>query len=951
MRERNSRMDNEKERNNKVISVDQLSTNGIIYEEVNWFKHSIFSDVYSNACKLVENIVKENDKLQNDIKMNGPGIRREIQNTISFIGRRGTGKTSAMLSFYNALMCYSPSLNYRDERNIEFESNFMKEVEFKGINCIDIAALEESEDIFVLVLANMLNEVLSTAKNGAVSLHEYDNRSLLQKFEKIYDDFTTLKMVSQNVENGYSSLECLKNIGNSQNVRKQFEELVEAYLKFLDNEREIGRKSKKFLVITIDDLDMYQRKDYSLDNKSVNYGSYEVMRSIQQYLSVPNVIVLAAYNHIYLYDQCLEYFIGHNLNSEQDSNIKQIGLRQNIYRNKELASQFMEKVFGTYARIYMPSWKKRDFDNENIIKIDIDTEKGKSILKLFKERKREENIITIKKFVFLLLEQKTGIYFDCHGLKKHFFEPDTFRSLYNTANFLMFMEDCYDLESGKRKFDYDKCINNMKKIKEDFFFRFAQEKLTSIYERELFEDWQAQVISRRGQAIVTMMSKNTVRLGKEEKNMLYQVRRMNQSIPKELENINIQYSLAELVHSIYHMTRGEFNQLYTRELVICILFSYTLQLTDEYQHYRSVIENFSQEDYIECFECDGNNAPKSVWKQYEKIQKKLKVFEDVIGNTVCGKWTQYYFPDVKIGNEENVVSDSYILGYSEIKRNESTKVILKSFTIKNLKEQLNDIKNGKVTGFLKSMYQILFIAMTRSDTLAWIKKENVECEIEGSALEKVSLSDEIEEKNDEEIHLVFKIKGIRDDNKRAIDLSGCFRYTICYHKLLKQLKSLLLSAIKDKKDELSEEKSAIYKEMIKESFNQIWKQYYEWEQNYGNMMLPIYSLDITYNIIKRVFLECKDENLSPIIIANVDTSDEFLQEYKKMLLRFYKHLKEIDDYYCVNGDGFSNVFLKCPFISMIDQLMKDQGSCEVINQYIYSIIQEFEVNKKAQDTV
>lgn len=514
------------------------------------------------------------------------------------------------------------------------------------------------------------------------------------------------------------------------------------------------------------------------------------------------------------------------------------------------------------------------------------------------------------------------------------------------------MEDCYDLESGKRKFNYDKCINNMKKIKEDFFFRFAQEKLTSIYERELFEDWQAQVVSRRGQAIVTMMSKNTVRLGKEEKNILYQTGRLDQSIPKELKNINIQYSLAELVHSIYHMTRGEFNQLYTRELVICILFSYTLQLTDEYQHYRSMIENFSEEDYMECFESDENSgqrlSERYIQKQYGKIQKKLKLFGDVIGNTVCGKWTQYYFPDVKIGSEGNVVSDNHIFGYREIKKNEPTKVILKSFEIEDLKKQLDDIKNGEITEFLKSMYQILFIAMTRSDTLAWIKKENVECEIEGSALEKVSLSDEKEEENNRKIHLVFKIKGIRDDNKRAIDLSGCFRYTICYHRLLKQLKSLLLSAIEDKKDELLEEKSNIYKEMIKESFNQIWKQYYEWEQNYGNMMLPIYSLDITYNIIKRVFLECKDENLAPIMIANIDTSNVFLQAYKKMLLKFYNHLKEIDDYYCVNGDGFSEVFLKCPFISMIDQLMEDKGSCEVINQYIYSILQDFEMDRKVQ---
>lgn len=935
----------------KIILIEQLNTNGIVYESVNRFNNSIFSDVYYKATRLVETIVEKNDKFKNSIKMSSQNVRREIPNVISFIGRRGTGKTSSMLSFYEALINYSVDLKYKDKKILEFKEPFMESVKFEGIDCIDVAAMEDAEDIFILVLANMLNQVLNISKNQSVTLQEYSNRSLLQKFEKIYEDFMALKAIRNNENEGYSSFERLKNIASSQKVRSEFEDLVKTYLQTInEDETEFVRK-KRFLIIVIDDLDMYQKKSCDTNENGINYGCYEIMRSIQQYLSVPNVIVLVAYNHTHLYDQCLEYF-----NYETSVDLAQIGVQENLYRNKELASQFMEKVFEVNARLYMPSWRKRDFDNENIIKIDINTKDENEILQSFYTKSREDKIITIKKFVLMLLGEKTGIYFDCQGLKKHFFEPDTFRSLYNTANFLMDMECCYNLVREKRELKYDICRDNIRQIKEDFSFHFAQEKLTDIHEKKLFDEWQMQVIDRRGSEIVNILKKTTVALGKAEKKKLWNLQgnTKNSVLPYELNNQNVKYSLAELVHSIYHMTRDEV--YYTKELVACILFSFTLQLTDLYQCYRKEIKEISQNDY---FLYDLENEKNYL---YRNIQSKLDVFKNFIGNSVCGKWTQYYFPEIRIDYTGSIPADASIIGYREIK-SLLFSVNYRYLEIAELRNQLNCIRNNedenqKESKFLKVIYQILFIAMTQTDMLYW-KKENIKCKITPPTPRTFNLTGE-EKRVEKEFDISFEITRVFEENTGAIDLTGCFKYTIFYNELLKKIENLLLDAVDNIEINDNDDSSLklvqikdgipICKELIKACFEKIWKEYYEWEIEYGNMMLPIYNLDITYNIIKRVFIECKRENLSEILIDNSSKSNIFLEEYEKMLMRFRKYLKEIDKYYCIEMDGFSATFEKSPFINMFNNLKDDKESCGVINRYIYSIAQDIVDNKKVMKT-
>lgn len=82
-------------------------------------------------------------------------------NIITFVGRRGTGKSSAMQSFMHALLnnTKNPEREAR-EYTIYDNSRNPKPVQFIGIDWIVASLLEKGEDIFEVILAKMLKVFL-----------------------------------------------------------------------------------------------------------------------------------------------------------------------------------------------------------------------------------------------------------------------------------------------------------------------------------------------------------------------------------------------------------------------------------------------------------------------------------------------------------------------------------------------------------------------------------------------------------------------------------------------------------------------------------------------------------------------------------------------------------------------------------------------------------------------
>ena len=128
--------------------------------------------------------------------------------------------------------------------------------------------------------------------------------------------------------------------------------------------------------------------------------------------------------------------------------------------------------------------------------------------------------------------------------------------------------------------------------------------------------------------------------------------------------------------------------------------------------------------------------------------------------------------------------------------------------------------------------------------------------------------------------------------------------------------------------------------LIHNWFTGLWTEYYQWDQQYGNMMVPLYSLDIMYNLIKRIFQECERENMPSVLIDEEDKKEVFLSEYFRMMNRFLIHLEKVDDAYCLiqAKKGFTQIYKECPYYKMIESLKGDAEAQKKISGYIVGVI-------------
>ena len=145
----------------RIIKLSKLDRERIVIENDNEFETSVFKYVYNKAELLLKDIVFKN--YQNRDKK-GKEEEAHIDNVISFEGRRGTGKTSAMMSirdrWYNNGDIYELSIKNENIRNDEEEKNEKVRICFNVIDYIDASMLENGEDILEIVLANMFSKLL-----------------------------------------------------------------------------------------------------------------------------------------------------------------------------------------------------------------------------------------------------------------------------------------------------------------------------------------------------------------------------------------------------------------------------------------------------------------------------------------------------------------------------------------------------------------------------------------------------------------------------------------------------------------------------------------------------------------------------------------------------------------------------------------------------------------------
>ncbi len=415
---------NEKQTNKAypVIRIDR--TSDIHYEAAEEFKMSVLSTAFKKAFRITEEIVKSAENALNGSSSTpdkGTKIRNDEQfcNIIFFTGERGTGKTSAMLSYMEFLKDYYRNANSDEADKVLGDLKFDGgQYMFTGLEYIDASSLDRKEDILANVLSKMLKKWKEEEGNGRghsgiVKEDDYDykRQKIRGQFSEIYQrvkDLRSDKDLMQMDSDMY--LDTLERMSLTRNVRNSFKKLVNAYLDIMIYPGSRGAINNKnhFLVISIDDMDM-----------NIQHG-FMLLEQIRKYLMVPNVIVLLSANYEQLEKICINYY------SKKFKSIKDYkGTKAYVRR---LSREYLEKMMPISNQVQLMSGRSWRFFNQDELIIQC----GKTVLD---ERGRKKRVIeeyehgTLTKIVRKVMKDYFYMEFALDDKCIGFLTPQTLREL------------------------------------------------------------------------------------------------------------------------------------------------------------------------------------------------------------------------------------------------------------------------------------------------------------------------------------------------------------------------------------------------------------------------------------------------------------------------------------------------------------------------------------------
>lgn len=423
-----------------IVNLEQKD----IIENFSDFEQSAFSELYQKAYGIISDIISYEDLLRKKEEGKEPAkqVRRDTGNLLAFLGERGSGKTTAMLSFLNSLA--SEDAKKRLNQNVDFII----------FDSVDASMLEKEEDLFEIILANMLMKLMKHEQeneayrsNSREVFRDDPIKSIQRQFEEIYRNLQNMKR--KNEDDMYNSpLSSLRSLSISGMLKNDFAKLVKQYIKIFNSGKE-QRTQNTYLVFAIDDLDM------NIEN------GFEMLGEIHRYLLVQNVIVLIAakYEQLEILGNSSFARMFEDLHREMDD-------WKVVYLN-QTAREYLEKMIPIYHRLYLPSLTNEisGFSKQLYIS--------------------KENTIA-KRAILGKIGRRIGVYFDGSRHGKHYLEPVSMRGLNDYYCFLNELPHLKEKEKGSNEIALERLLYNYDKFINDICNRYVAERL-QVEERRIFE--------------------------------------------------------------------------------------------------------------------------------------------------------------------------------------------------------------------------------------------------------------------------------------------------------------------------------------------------------------------------------------------------------------------------------------------------------------------------------
>lgn len=320
----------EQDNNSRTLVIDEKSIYKFKVENDMDFGKSFFHEVYEKAEQMLSDIRSNSKQSENDSQNK---IDNDFNNIIAFVGERGSGKTSSMLSF-------SESLRNKNKPGYHI------------LDMVDPSVFDDSRDSIVeIIVSTMFKKFKEDLKDNKEKNREKESSKLdlIKQFEAVYRDIKILngdkKTIFSEADDG---IDGLINLSSAINMKKHLSDLIQKYLTYMASKSD-------FLVISIDDLDM-------------NIASGEKMiEEIRKYLVMPKVIILMAIRfeqmemvvkqkNIRELNQSIIYAKNFERQDEHISyNLEKL---EGELENKK--NKYLEKIIPYNKRIFMPDIRIED---------------------------------------------------------------------------------------------------------------------------------------------------------------------------------------------------------------------------------------------------------------------------------------------------------------------------------------------------------------------------------------------------------------------------------------------------------------------------------------------------------------------------------------------------------------------------------------------------------------
>ena len=202
-------------------------------------KTSIFREEYKKAAKALEEIVKTSN------------IFNEFNNMITFIGEKGSGKTTILKSFINSLESKDTS------ENLVAEYVDLNRIRFEVLKIIDLNYTLDKGSIVSIILFNIYRNFLKKIK--------FESYPWKKELEELFNDiFKRIEEFDKEDSNSLFSM------NSSFIIQEQINEIIRKYLNYCN---------KDYLVISIDNIN-------SLNN------AQNIIKDLKKYFRCEKLILL-----------------------------------------------------------------------------------------------------------------------------------------------------------------------------------------------------------------------------------------------------------------------------------------------------------------------------------------------------------------------------------------------------------------------------------------------------------------------------------------------------------------------------------------------------------------------------------------------------------------------------------------------------------------------------------